>query len=205
MYLVGLTGGIGAGKSTVAGLLADRGAAVVDADQLAREAVAPGTSGLAEIAALFGDEVLLADGSLDRKALAAKVFHDAGALAALNAIVHPRVAALFDERLRGLPPDAVVVHDIPLLVETGAQGRYDLVVVVEAPDEVRLERLAARGLPHDEALSRIRAQAAAETRAAVADVVIRNEESPEQLAEQVAALWQRIVSEGTPAGPAPAG
>lgn len=198
MYLVGLTGGIGAGKSTVARLLGERGAVVIDADQLAREVVEPGTGGLAEVVDRFGGQVLLDDGTLDRKALAGKVFGDAEALSALNAIVHPRVAALFRDRLATLPADAVVVHDIPLLVETGAADRYDLVVVVEASDEVRLERLAGRGLSREEALARIQAQAKAEARAAVADVVIRNDSTPDALTEQVASLWQRIVRPTTP-------
>lgn len=193
MYLVGLTGGIGAGKSTVAGLLADHGAVVVDADVLAREVVEPGTDGLREVVARFGADVSQPDGSLDRKALAGKVFRDPEALAALNAIVHPRVAALFAERLSQVAPDAVVVHDIPLLVETGAQDRYDLVVVVEAPEAVRLQRLEGRGLPRDEALARIRAQAPAEDRVAVADVVVDNSGAHDALVQQVDALWQRIV------------
>jgi dephospho-CoA kinase len=193
MYLVGLTGGIGAGKSTVARLLAERGAVVVDADQLAREVVLPGTPGLAEVRARFGEQVLLDDGRLDRKALADKVFHDPEALAALNSIVHPRVAALFRERLAELPPDSVVVHDIPLLVETGAAARYDLVVVVEAAEPVRLERLAARGLPRDQALSRIRAQAPAADRVAAADLLVDNNGSQERLVEQVDGVWRRIV------------
>jgi dephospho-CoA kinase len=197
MYLVGLTGGIGAGKSTVAQLLAARGAVVVDADRLAREVVEPGTEGLAEVRARFGSEVLAADGSLDRKALAGRVFGDADALAALNAIVHPRVADRFRQRLAELPAAAVVVHDIPLLVETGAAGRYDLVVVVEAPEPVRVRRLATRGLTEPEALARVRAQAPAEERAAVADVVIDNDGPQERLAPQVDALWQRILREAS--------
>ena len=196
MYLVGLTGGIGAGKSSVARLLAQRGAVVIDADALAREVVEPGTPGLVEVVERFGDSVLQPDGSLDRKALAGKVFDHPDELAALNAIVHPRVAALFRERLADLPRDAIVVHDIPLLVETGAADRYDLVVVVEADERLRLERLAARGLRPAEAWSRIRAQAPAEARAAVADVVIDNDGTPEQLAGQVDDLWRRIANAG---------
>jgi dephospho-CoA kinase len=193
MYWVGLTGGIGSGKSTVAGLLAARGAAVIDADQLAREVVAPGTPGLAEVAQAFGDDVLSPDGSLDRKALAARVFGDEVQLARLNEIVHPRVRELTHERAGQLPPDTIVVHDIPLLVEVGAAGDYDLVVVVEAPEAVRVQRLvSARGMTPAEARARIAAQADAASRQAVADVVIDNAGSYEQLEAAVDAVWDRV-------------
>ncbi|MDX6208748.1 MAG: dephospho-CoA kinase [Frankiales bacterium] len=192
MYWVGLTGGIGAGKSTVARLLADRGAVVIDADVLAREVLESGTDGLAEVVAAFGPEMLARDGTLDRKVLAARVFADPGQLAQLNAIVHPRVQALTQDRVGRLPPDAVVVHDIPLLVEVGAAGRYDLVVVVEAPEAVRVRRLAGRGMSEADALARISAQADSATRTAVADVVIDNAGPYDQLVAQVDALWDRI-------------
>ncbi|MDX6257694.1 MAG: dephospho-CoA kinase [Frankiales bacterium] len=193
MYWVGLTGGIGAGKSTVARLLADRGAAVIDADLLAREVVEPGTDGLAEVVAAFGPEVLAEDGTLDRKALAARVFADPEQLARLNAIVHPRVEALTQERASRLPPHSVVVNDIPLLVEVGAAGRYDLVVVVEAPEAVRIERLrSSRGMAEADAKARIASQAGPGTRTAVADVVIDNAGSYDELAATVDDLWARI-------------
>jgi dephospho-CoA kinase len=193
MYWVGLTGGIGAGKSTVARLLAERGAVVIDADQLARDAVQPGTDGLAAIAAAFGPSVLSADGSLDRAALATVVFADPEALARLNAIVHPRVGALTQSRLDELPPDTIAVNDIPLLVEVSAAGRYDLVVVVEADQEVRVQRLVAnRGMTTQDALARIAAQAAPADREAVADVVIDNTGSYEDLVGDVDELWSLI-------------
>jgi dephospho-CoA kinase len=193
MYWVGLTGGIGAGKSTVARLLAERGAVVIDADQLARDAVQPGTDGLAAIAAAFGPSVLSADGSLDRAALATVVFADPEALARLNAIVHPRVGALTQSRLDELPPDTIAVNDIPLLVEVSAAGRYDLVVVVEADQEVRVQRLVAdRGMTTRDALARIAAQAAPADREAVADVVIDNTGSYEDLVGDVEELWSLI-------------
>ncbi|MDX6201133.1 MAG: dephospho-CoA kinase [Frankiales bacterium] len=192
MYWVGLTGGIGAGKSTVARLLADRGAVVIDADVLAREVLETGTDGLAEVVAAFGSEMLARDGTLDRKVLAARVFADPGQLARLNAIVHPRVEALTQDRVGRLAPDAVVVHDIPLLVEVGAAGRYDLVVVVEAPEAVRVRRLAGRGMSEADALARISAQADSATRTAVADVVIDNAGPYDQLVAQVDALSDRI-------------
>jgi dephospho-CoA kinase len=193
MYWVGLTGGIGAGKSTVARMLADRGAAVIDADRLAREVVEPGTEGLAAVGAAFGPEVLTPEGSLDRKALAARVFRDPEQLARLNSIVHPLVEALTRDRAARLAPDAVVVNDIPLLVEVGAAGRYDLVVVVEAPEAVRVERLmSSRAMAEPDARARIAAQADAATRSAMADVVIDNAGSYDELVAAVDALWARI-------------
>ena len=201
VYFIGLTGGIGAGKSTVAGLLAERGAVVIDADRLAREVVEPGTDGLSAVAAAFGRDVLADDGSLDRKALAARVFGDAAALATLNAIVHPRVAALTGQRLAELPADAIAVHDIPLLVEVGAADRYDLVVVVEAPVSVRVDRLvSARGMTADEALARVKSQVDAAERMSVADLVIDNDGSYEDLVVQVDRLWGAVrkLSEDAP-------
>ncbi|MDX6228851.1 MAG: dephospho-CoA kinase [Frankiales bacterium] len=193
MYWVGLTGGIGAGKSTVARLLADRGAAVIDADLLAREVVEPGTDGLAEVVAAFGPEVLAQDGTLDRKALAARVFAHPEQLARLNAIVHPRVEELTQDRASRLPPHSVVVNDIPLLVEVGAAGRYDLVVVVEAPEAVRVERLrSSRGMAEADAKARIASQADPGTRTALADVVIDNAGSYDELVATVDDLWARI-------------
>ena len=146
MLRIGLTGGIGSGTSTVSRLLADHGAVIIDADVIAREVVEPGTPGLAAVVAAFGREVLTADGSLDRPALAKVVFGDPEARARLDGIVHPLVRARAAEVAAGAPPGAVVVHDVPLLVESGQAAAYDLVVVVEAAREIRIARLVQRGL-----------------------------------------------------------
>jgi dephospho-CoA kinase len=151
---IGLTGGIGSGKSTVSALLAERGARIVDADVLAREAVAAGSPGLAAVVDAFGDGVLSADGSLDRPVLAAVVFGDPAARATLDGIVHPLVRARAVELITAMPQDAVVVQDIPLLVETGQASAFDLVLVVEADPEVRVARLVQRGLAEDDARAR---------------------------------------------------
>jgi dephospho-CoA kinase len=188
---VGLTGGIGSGKSTVARLLAGHGVAVVDADAIAREVVAPGTPGLAAVLAEFGPAVRAPDGSLDRPALARIVFADADALRRLNAIVHPLVAARRAELIGALPPDAVVVEDVPLLAENGLAGGYDLVVVVTAPADLRVERLRAdRGMSAAEARSRMAAQATDAQRAEIADVLIANDGSPADLTARVDAVWR---------------
>ena len=189
MLRIGLTGGIGSGKSTVAAQLAARGALVVDADRIAREVVEPGTPGLAAVADAFGPGVLTADGALDRAALAAIVFSDPEARARLDGIVHPLVRARAQELLAQAPADAVVVQDVPLLVETGQAGQYDLVLVVEADLETRVARLAVRGLGEDDARARIAAQATDEQRRAVADVVLDNSGAPEALAAQVEEFW----------------
>ncbi|HEY3867088.1 MAG TPA: dephospho-CoA kinase [Actinocrinis sp.] len=190
---VGLTGGIGSGKSTVAAMLADRGAIVLDADVAAREVVAPGTGGAAAVAAEFGDAVIAPDGSLDRAALAAVVFADPGRRAALNAIIHPRVRDWMAQRAQLAPAGSVVVQDIPLLVENNLGSLFELVVVVDADDRTRIARLVAdRGMAPDEAGARIAAQAPRETRLAAADVVIDNSGAREALGAQVDALWSRI-------------
>ena len=195
MITVGLTGGIGAGKSEVARLLAERGAVVVDADELAREAVAPGTPGLAAVVAEFGPEVLAADGSLDRAALGEIVFSDPERRAALEKIVHPYVGRRSSQLMAAAPTDAVVVYDVPLLVENRLQDAYDVVVVVEADDDVRLERLAgSRGMTETDARRRFAAQASREQRAEVADVIIDNGGTRARLADQVDALWRRLAS-----------
>ncbi len=191
---IGLTGGIGSGKSTVARLLADRGARLVDADVLAREVVAPGTPGLAAVAEAFGAGVLTADGELDRPALAAVVFGDPDARRRLDGIVHPLVRARSVELLAEMPPDAVVVQDIPLLVETGQAGSFDLVLVVEADPGTRVARLVGRGLSEDDARARIAAQATDEQRRAVADAVLDNSGTPEQLEAQVDRFWAERVA-----------
>lgn len=192
MTRIGLTGGVGSGKSTVAGLLAARGALVIDADALAREVVAPGSDGLADIVSTFGTGVLAADGSLDRPALAAIVFADESARKQLNAITHPRIAARTAELMATAAPGQVIVHDVPLLVENSLAPAYDLVVVVEASEQVRLSRLADRGMPAAEARRRMASQASDEERRAVADVVIDNTGSRADLEAAVDALWRRI-------------
>jgi dephospho-CoA kinase len=186
---IGLTGGIGSGKSTVAGLLAARGAQVVDADRIAREVVEPGTPGLAAVVAAFGRGVLTADGALDRPALAAVVFADPDARRRLDGIVHPLVRARAADLVAAAPPDAVVVQDVPLLVETGQAGAYDLVLVVQADLDTRVRRLVGRGLSEDDARARIAAQATDEQRRAVADVVLDNSGTVEELETQVERFW----------------
>jgi dephospho-CoA kinase len=186
---IGLTGGIGSGKSTVSRLLAEHGAVIVDADAIAREVVEPGTPGLAAVVEAFGSGVLAADGALDRPALAAVVFADPEARRRLDAIVHPLVRARATEVAAAAAPDAVVVHDVPLLVETGQAGLYDLVVVVEADPATREARLVQRGLTAEDARARMAAQASDEQRRAVSDVVLDNSGTPEQLAEQVDRVW----------------
>ena len=192
MTTIGLTGGVGSGKSTVAGLFAQHGALVIDADAVAREVVAPGTPALAEIVDAFGPTVLTADGSLDRPALAAIVFSDPEARAALNAITHPRIGARTAELMAQAAPDQVIVHDVPLLVENGLAPAYDLVVVVEAAEDIRLTRLLARGMSDDDARRRMAAQATDAERRDVADVVIANNDDLASLAAQVDEVWRRI-------------
>ncbi|WP_176445402.1 dephospho-CoA kinase [Blastococcus mobilis] len=189
MVRIGLTGGIGSGKSTVSALLAARGAVIVDADRIAREVVEPGTPGLARIVEAFGERVLASDGALDRAALAAVVFADPEARRRLDGIVHPLVRARASELAAAAPPGAVVVHDVPLLVETGQAASYDLVLVVEADPATRVSRLVQRGLTAEDARARMAAQASDGQRRAVADVVLDNSGTPEQLAEQVDRFW----------------
>ncbi len=175
MLRVGLTGGIGAGKSTVAARLSELGATVLDADQLARRVLEPGSAGLAEVVAAFGTGVLQPDRRLDRSALATAVFGDRQALARLNAIVHPRVARMTEELAAAADPRAILVHDVPLLVENGLAAGYHLVVVVGAPEHERVRRLVAtRGMSADDATARVRAQADDTRRRAVADVWLDN-------------------------------
>lgn len=190
---VGLTGGIGSGKSTAAALLSERGAVVIDADLLAREAVAPGSDGFAEVAAAFGTTVLGSEGSLDRAALGQLVFADPSARSRLEDIVHPRVRARADELEAAAPAGSVVVHDIPLLVESGQEDRYDIVVVVDLPSDVQVARLmAARGMTEADARARIAAQASREERLAAADVVLDNSGPAIALSAQVDRLWSDL-------------
>lgn len=186
---MGLTGGIGAGKSTVAARLAEHGAVVVDSDLIAREVVAVGTPGLARVTAAFGPRVLAPDGTLDRAALAGIVFHDAEALATLNSIVHPLVRARSEELVATAAATAVLVHDIPLLVENHLWPGFHLVLVVHAPVQTRVARLVARGLPEDGARARIAAQASDEQRRAAADVWLDNGGPPGQVRAAVDELW----------------
>ncbi|WP_433855840.1 dephospho-CoA kinase [Streptomyces kronopolitis] len=195
MVKVGLTGGIGAGKSEVSRLLASYGAVIVDADKIAREVVEPGTPGLAAVVAEFGDGVLTPDGTLDRPKLGGIVFADPQKLQALNAIVHPLVGARSAELEAAAGPDAVVVHDVPLLTENDLAPLYDLVIVVDAAPQTQLDRLVRlRGMAEDEARSRMEAQATREQRLAVADLVIDNDGPLDALEPQVRAVWERLGS-----------
>ncbi|MEV0533236.1 dephospho-CoA kinase [Kitasatospora sp. NPDC050463] len=195
MLKIGLTGGIGAGKSEVSRLLAAHGAVIVDSDVIAREVVAPGTEGLKAVVAEFGEGVLRPDGSLDRPALGAVVFADPERLRALNAIVHPLVRARSAELEAAAAPDAVVVHDVPLLAENGLAPLYDLVLVVDAEDEVRIDRLVRlRGMTEQEARARMAAQATRADRLAVADLVIDNSGPLEALAPRVDGVWAELKS-----------
>ncbi|MFD9458130.1 dephospho-CoA kinase [Streptomyces sp. NPDC059985] len=193
MLKVGLTGGIGAGKSEVSRLLAEYGAVVVDADRIAREVVEPGTPGLAAVVEAFGESVLTATGELDRPALGAIVFGDPDKLRALNAIVHPLVGARSAELEGAAGPDAIVVHDVPLLAENGLAPLYDLVVVVDASPETQLARLTARrGMTEEDARARMAVQATREQRLAVATLVIDNDGPLEALEPQVRTVWERL-------------
>jgi dephospho-CoA kinase len=192
---VGLTGGIGAGKSTVSALLAARGAVVIDYDRLAREVVEPGSPTLDEIAQRFGDDVITADGALDRPALGAIVFGDPQALSDLNGITHPAIRALGAAREQAAGPDAIVVHDNPLLVEMGAAAACDVVIVVDVPVDVQVERLMSiRGMSEADARARIAAQASRETRTGAADLVINNTGPQDELALIVGGIWDELVS-----------
>ncbi|MGC5535161.1 dephospho-CoA kinase [Streptomyces sp. SR-10] len=194
MLKVGLTGGIGAGKSEVSRLLVKHGAVLIDSDRIAREVVEPGTPGLAAVVEEFGPGVLTAEGTLDRPALGALVFADAGRLAALNAIVHPLVGARAAELERAAPEDAVVVHDVPLLTENGLAPLYDLVVVVDATVETQLERLVTlRGMTESDARARMAAQATRDRRRAVADLIVDNDGPLEALEPQVRTVWDELV------------
>jgi dephospho-CoA kinase len=190
---VGLTGGIGAGKSEVSRRLARYGAVVVDADAIAREVVEPGTDGLAEVVAAFGREVLLPDGGLDRARLGDVVFGDPEARRRLNAIVHPRVGQRMAELDQAAGPDAIVVHDVPLIAENGRSDAYDMVVVVDAPPRTQIERLTrGRDMTREQAQARMAAQASREQRLAIADIVIDNSGSLAELDRQVGDLWAQL-------------
>jgi dephospho-CoA kinase len=193
MLRVGLTGGIGAGKGEVARRLAAYGALVIDADQVAREVVAPGTPGLEEIVQAFGAGVLRPDGTLDRQLLGEIVFSDTALRDRLNAIVHPKVGERMREIEEAAGAPEVIVHEIPLLAENGLAGAFDVVVVVDAPARAQVERLVStRGMTRSHALARMSAQATREERLAVATLVVDNSGSREDLDDQVATLWAEL-------------
>ncbi|MET9560454.1 dephospho-CoA kinase [Streptomyces tauricus] len=201
MLKVGLTGGIGAGKSEVSRLLAEHGAVLIDADRIAREVVAPGTPGLAAVIDAFGKEVLAADGSLDRPKLGSIVFADADRLAVLNSIVHPLVGARSRELEEAASADSVVVHDVPLLAENGLAKLYDLVIVVDASTETQLDRLVRlRGMTEEDARARMAAQATREKRREIADVVIDNDVPLETLRRRVRDVWADLERRAREAG-----
>jgi dephospho-CoA kinase len=193
VLLVGLTGGIGSGKSTVSAMLAERGAEIIDADRIAREVVLPGTPAWCKIRDHFGPEVLLADGHIDRAALAGKVFADPAKLALLNQITHPEIFARIADRLEELHGrDVVVVLDAALLLETGLAQRVDVVLVTHSPKELRVERLGARGLGSEQANARMASQLSEGERISRADLVIDNSGSLEDLVEQVDDVWREL-------------
>ncbi|WP_369245863.1 dephospho-CoA kinase [Streptomyces sp. R41] len=194
MLKVGLTGGIGAGKSEVSRLLVEHGAVLIDADRIAREVVAPGTPGLAAVVDAFGKDVLAPDGSLDRPRLGSIVFADPEKLAVLNSIVHPLVGARSRELEDAASEEAVVVHDVPLLAENGLGPLYDLVIVVDASPETQLDRLVRlRGMTEEDARARMAAQAPREKRLEIADIVIDNEVPREDLERRVRDVWADLV------------
>ncbi|MEU2546615.1 dephospho-CoA kinase [Streptomyces roseolus] len=193
MLKIGLTGGIGAGKSEVSRLLVSYGAVLIDADRIAREVVEPGTEGLAAVVAAFGESVLTEDGTLDRPKLGSIVFADPERLAMLNALVHPLVGARSAELESAAGPGDVVVHDVPLLTENGLAPLYDLVVVVDASPETQLDRLVRlRGMAEEEARARMAAQATRAARLEIADLVIDNDGPLDALEPQVRKVWEEL-------------
>jgi dephospho-CoA kinase len=192
MLVVGLTGGIGAGKSTVAQFFAELGALVIDADQLARMAIERGTDGFADVMLRFGDEVIV-NGDIDRKKLAEIVFSDTQARKDLEAIIHPRVQALFAEAVADLGEDDILIYEIPLLVETGASAKFDYIITVESDLELRKARLLKKGLYISQIEKRIASQASPEAREAIADTVIRNDGDEDALLRQVENLWEGVL------------
>ena len=192
MLVVGLTGGIGSGKSTVAQNFAELGALVIDADQLARMAIERGTDGFADVLLRFGDEVIR-NGDIDRKKLAEIVFSDEGARKDLEGIIHPRVQALFAQAVADLDIDDILIYEIPLLVETGASEKFDYVITVESNIELRKARLLKKGLYISQIEKRMASQASEEARTAVADAVIRNDGDEDSLLRQVENLWESVL------------
>lgn len=201
MKLLAVSGGIASGKSTISRRFVELGAVHIDADQLAREAVEPGSRGLEAVRARFGDEVIAPDGSLDRAELASIVFRDPEKLAALGEIVHPEVRRLFEERLESIAredADAVVIYDVPLLVEASPGGDWDLVVMAEAPAQTRIERMVnLRGMSREDAERRIANQADDESRRAIADVVVDTGGSEQHTLQQVDEIWRRLLMESS--------
>ena len=191
MRVIGLTGGIGCGKSLAAQYFAELGALVIDADQLARAAIERGTDGFDEVVAIFGDSILK-DGNIDRKALGDLIFKDATARTQLENIIHPFVRREFEEAMASLKGDQVLVYEIPLLVETGAQERFDVVITVESEMENRVARLRARGMHISEIEGRIAAQATREQRIEVADFLIENDGTEDELLRQVENIWDSL-------------
>jgi dephospho-CoA kinase len=198
MLMVGLTGGIGSGKSTVAGMLAQRGAIVVDADAIAREVVEPGTPTLAKLVERFGVDILTSNGALDRAALAAKAFVDDETRKELEAITHPAIGEEFLRRIAEAPEGSIVVHDVPLLVESKRGIEYAAVIVVEAPLEVRLDRLEVRGVPREDAQRRISLQASDEERRKVATWVVDNGGDLASLQAQLEPIWIELLERAKP-------
>ncbi|MDI3387325.1 dephospho-CoA kinase [Streptomyces sp. B-S-A8] len=201
MLKVGLTGGIGSGKSEVSRLLVSYGAVLIDADRIAREVVEPGTDGLAAVVEAFGPGILAADGSLDRPRLGSVVFADPDRLAVLNGIVHPLVGARSAELEAAADKDSVVVHDVPLLTENGLAPLYDLVIVVDASPETQLDRLVRlRGMTEEDARARMAAQATREKRLEIADIVIDNDGPLDALAPQVRTVWEDLAHRAAASG-----
>ena len=189
MLIVGLTGGIGAGKSTVANMFAQLGALTIDADELARQAIEPGSSGFDEVVAVFGEEIL-SDGDIDRQKLGKIVFKDGAKRKQLEAIVHPRVQEALATKIKTLSPGDILIYEIPLLVETGAAPKFDYIITVESDIENRLDRLFERGMDEDEAERRIAAQATPAQREAVANRVITNDGDRADLFAECARIWE---------------
>lgn len=198
MYLVGLTGGIAAGKSSVAARWVQLGAIEIDADVLARQAVEPGSQTLGKIAELFGAQTITADGELDRAAVAQIVFNDPTKRQQLEQIIHPRVRELAQQRIQELPADAIAVYTVPLLVEANVSLPFDMVVTVEAPQQEQIKRMVAnRGMSEAEALARIKSQATPAQRANRADVILNSNQTLAELLADADALWTRIVREAS--------
>ena len=195
MKVVALTGGIGSGKSLVANYFFTLGAEVMDADQISRQVIERGTPGFDEVIANFGDSILK-DGEIDRRALGEIVFSDAQKRKALEAIIHPKVQQALASARKSLGEDEILIYEIPLLVETGAAGKFDYIITVEAPLEARIERLRKRGLHQSEIEKRISNQATAEQRIAVANMVINNDGDEEELLRKVEAIWEELNAPG---------
>jgi dephospho-CoA kinase len=196
MSVIALTGGIGAGKSTVAQFFSELGAVVVDADQLARIAIERGSEGFDEVVTTFGQSII-SNGDIDRKALAAIVFNDPQARVDLEAIIHPRVQKLFAQAVAESDQSAPMIYEIPLLVETDAARKFDFVITVEADEELRISRLLSRGMFISDIKARLANQAPAEKRIAIADAVIRNDGDDDHLLRQVENLWEGQIAELT--------